>query len=113
VQTDLVDDFAEARRHRDAERVGQPFLCAPREVDERRRIAEHDARLRQQHGAFRRQLHAGRRADEELHAELVFELTDVAAERRLRDVEMPCSPGEAARLGDRRELAKMMQVHQA
>src|SRR5262245_40887157 len=42
-----------------------------------------------------------------------FELLNLLAERRLRDVAPLSGPAEVARLGDRHEIAQLMQFHVA
>ena len=58
------------------------------------------------------QLDAARAADKQLHADLIFEIPDLAAERRLGGMQPPFRRHrEAAFLGDRDEIAKMAQLH--
>ncbi|MNT77283.1 hypothetical protein D3C72_2163790 [compost metagenome] len=51
------------------------------------------------------------RALEELHAQLLFKLADLAAERRLGDVQARGRQREAARLGHRLEVTQMPEFH--
>jgi hypothetical protein len=49
--------------------------------------------------------------DEQRHAELVFELSDLACERRLRDVQAVGGPGEVPLFRDGDEGPEMPKVH--
>jgi hypothetical protein len=55
---------------------------------------------------LRRQAHAALRADEELHAELRLEPSDLLAERRLRDVHAPRGAAEVELFGDGEEVSE-------
>ena len=74
-------------------------------------VLEDLPRLREVGLARLGQHHAVVLADEEREAELLLELLDLAAERRLRDVEPFGRAPEVQLLGDRYEIAKMSQLH--
>ena len=86
---DPVDGFAHARRHGDAQRVGEAGLGATGQVEEARGIGQHRPRLLEEHGPFTRERDPAGGAHEQLHAEFPFKLTDLAAQRGLSDVELP------------------------
>src|SRR4029079_12416559 len=73
---------------------------------------QHGARLLEEQRALARELHSGRGPQEQLHSDFVFELADVPAERRLRDVELSRRFGEAVRVGDGGEGPQMTQIHE-
>jgi len=57
------------------------------------------------------QRHPARRPREERGAELVLERADLAAERRLRDVEALCGATDVPFLGDGNEVADLREAH--
>ena len=113
VHADAVDHLAETRRDADLHHAHRAVLHPCGELQEAARVGEQVARLLEQHRALAGEVHAGRGAHEQLDAELVFELADVTAERRLRDAKLARRLGEAARLGDGGERAQMTQVQEA
>ena len=112
-----------------ARRIGQPFdllpgqeadregrLCrlrgAPRRLHRRLGLGQRQPRMVEEGAAGRGQLDAVHAARQQRHADLVFEIADLAAQRRLRRVQ-PLLGGDrqAAFLGDRDEVAKVPQLH--
>ena len=63
------------------------------------------------HGAFAGELDAAGRAHEQLHAELPFELADLAAQRGLGDVQLPRGFRKAVRLGDGGKRTQVTELH--
>ena len=61
----------------------------------------------------RRHPHLAPDAQEQRLAELLFEQQNLAADRRLRDVQLPPAGGERSGLGDRLEDFELAQVHYA
>jgi hypothetical protein len=55
-------------------------------------------------------VHARAGSVEELYAELLLESADLFGERRLRQVQQVCSPGEAADLSGRDEGPKACEI---
>ena len=51
------------------------------------------------------------RAQDQRKSDLVLELADLAAERRLRDAQLHGGFGKASRLGDMDEIAERTKVH--
>src|SRR6185295_3049376 len=68
------------------------------------------AHLEQPQSRFGRHDRMGAAA-QQLDAELLLERLDLAAQGRLRDVEPLARDREAAKLGDVREIAKLIEVH--
>ncbi|MNQ87628.1 hypothetical protein D3C85_1028590 [compost metagenome] len=66
---------------------------------------------RQHHGAERRELVALADAVDELHAELLLEHLDAAAERRLRQVHLLGRAAEGAGFGEREQVVELLEVH--
>jgi hypothetical protein len=58
-----------------------------------------------------RQLDPARSAAEELHVQLIFDVFDPLAERRLLQAKALCGSRDMAFLRDSNELAKMAQLH--
>lgn len=61
--------------------------------------------------ARREQLHPARSAREERRPELVLERADLAAQRRLRDVQALSRPTYVSFLGDGNEVADLREAH--
>ena len=61
--------------------------------------------------AGRRHLHAADRSNEQRLGELLLEQQDLAADRRLRDVQLRASLGERAGLGNGAQDLQLTQVH--
>src|SRR5262245_25354810 len=76
-------------------------------------LGQDRARVREEGVPGVRQRDAARRALEERDAELVLELADAAAERRLRDVEHLGGARDVARLRDGDEIAHLAEAHAA
>jgi hypothetical protein len=74
-------------------------------------LAQDAARPLQQALARLRQHAPAGRADEERHPDLQFELPDLHADRRLRDVDAPGGGGEGVGLGDGRERPQLSNLH--
>mgnify|MGYP000695172016 CR=1 FL=1 len=67
--------------------------------------------LVEKHRAGIGQLDAARLADQQAHAQPFFELADLAAQRRLRHVQLKRGGTEAPLLDDRDEAAQVVQLH--
>src|ERR1700741_1651400 len=74
-------------------------------------LAQRPAAAREQHLAGSRDRDTARAAFEQGTAQFVFEFLDVAAERRLGDVQRARGGGKAATLGDGNEITDLPQVH--
>jgi hypothetical protein len=58
------------------------------------------------------QLHATRATTQQLDPNLILQIADLPAQRRLRSMQAPFGrQRQAARLGDRDEVSKMTQLH--
>ena len=57
------------------------------------------------------QLHAGRMTQKELNAEILFELAECPADRRLRERQGGGCRADAAEPGDRQECVQSTMVH--
>src|SRR4051812_17703919 len=75
------------------------------------RLLEHAARLLEHRRAGDGQRHAALSAVEEPDAELVLELADLLADRRLSDVQALCGASEVQLLCDRDEVPQMAKFH--
>src|SRR5690606_3472070 len=74
-------------------------------------LREDLARLDEERRSGRGQAHLLAAALEQAHAEVIFELLDVEAQRRLRDRQPPGRAAEMQLLGQCHEVAKMAQFH--
>jgi hypothetical protein len=72
--------------------------------------SERGRRLVEQRSAGGRQLDPSARADEQRRAERLLQLADLAAERRLRDVEACSGAPEVELVGDGQEVAKQARI---
>ena len=84
---------------------------APREPVSRIDTGEDIPRLRKIRRARRRQLEAAWRALEQRRADRVFEILDLAGDRRLRDMQLLGGGPHAAQFGNSNEIAKMSKLH--
>jgi hypothetical protein len=103
-----------ARRSAEA----QPH-CAGLPLGQQRRGALELMRLRrdplgprQHHRAERRELVALADAVDKLHAELLLEHLDAAAQCRLRQVHLLGSAAERAGFGERQQMVELLEVHE-
>ena len=74
-------------------------------------LGEDCARVSEKSGAFGQQLHASRCPAKERRAQFVFEVADLPAQRRLRDVQATGSAADVLLLGDRDEVGDLRQAH--
>ena len=97
----------------DAHGTAQFAMFVPDLADGRRQVVEQPAAELDQRlsGAGRRG--AATLPDEHRLAQLVFEEQDLAAHRRLRDVELVPGAGERAGLGNRAEDFELPEIHEA
>src|SRR5207247_8357220 len=103
----------EAYRH-PARQVQRPRQRARPIGDRPNRVAEIlEHAVAELHERFGRRRHAHLTADtqEERLAELVLEEENLAADRRLRDVQLPSARAERARLRDRLQDLELTQIH--
>lgn len=71
------------------------------------------ARAGQQAKTGRQKLHAARGAPKQRNTQLLLEAADLAAKRRLRDVEAACGTPDVAFFGDCHEIVQLVQAHPA
>jgi hypothetical protein len=80
-------------------------------LPERLRLGQDVAAVSQQVFALRRELDAAPDPVEELHSQIGFQVTDLAGEGRLADVDLLGGLRHAALLGDADEIAEMPELH--
>ena len=98
-------------RHANRELADLALVHARREVGGVRGLRQDDARLLHEHAARFGELYLALGAVEELDPELVFELPDLMAERRLTQIQPLGGAAEVQRLGQRDDVAKVTQLH--
>jgi hypothetical protein len=77
------------------------------------REAQKGFRAFEQQLACGSELHPASMTQHQRHAQLLLEEPDLAAERRLRDIQVGCRAIEAAQPGDLYEVLDLFQVHEA
>jgi len=87
-------------------------LISPEIAAISRRVRRHSARVLQQLFAGRRQSHAIAQALENRHADLRFELQNLAIDRRRSDIELFGGPPDRPDAGDLVQIAQNDRMHE-
>ena len=119
VRVDPAEVLEQRRKHvkahghaaRQPKRAAQLARPVGNRADRLAHVQEHA--LAQLHEAFRRRRHPHLTADAQKQrlAQLLLEQENLAADRRLRDVQLPPARGEGAGLGDGLENLQLAKVH--
>ena len=110
-RADAIERVPQSPRHADAHDARASSFHAVRGFDELVGDRAETPGLVEQEAAAIRQRNALRPANEQLGADFAFELLDLAAERRLRDVQPARGIREAQFLGDHDERTHVPEVH--
>ena len=113
VRADVIDELPQPPADADANDPGVAPLQPARHVDELRRQGRDFPGAVEQFLSRVGQVGAVRRAPEQRHAELFFQVVDLPGQRRLRDVEPLGRPRERMLLGNRDERPEIFEVHEA
>jgi hypothetical protein len=98
-------------RHADRDLAGDHIGAVPDLALGRRHRAQDDAGVLVEAFAGRGRFHAARLALEQRHGEFGLQISDVMAERGLRDIGLVGSPRQVALLVNRDEIAELAGIH--